>query len=60
MIYIALFILAFTAIQLLVALSNLIFRPGLKEQYSETHESDSVMVPARNGEANNLENLTDL
>ena len=60
MIYIALFILAFAAIQLLVALSNLIFRPGLKEQYSETHELVSVMIPARNEEANILKILTDL
>ena len=60
MIYIALFVLAFTAIQLLVALSNLIFRPKLNTPYSRTDELVSVMIPARNEETNILKILTDL
>jgi cellulose synthase/poly-beta-1,6-N-acetylglucosamine synthase-like glycosyltransferase len=60
MIYIALFVLAFTAIQLLVAVSNLIFRPKLNTPYSRTDELVSVMIPARNEETNILKILTDL
>ena len=60
MIYIALFIIAFTAIQLLVALTNFIFRPKLKKQHAILHDLVSVMIPARNEEANILKLITDL
>lgn len=60
MIYIALIVLAFTAIQLIVALINLAFRPSLKNKHTDTDELVSVMIPARNEEANIMKLLSDL
>lgn len=52
MIFLAYMVLSFTAIQLLVALANLIFETTLPETDKAHNELVSVMIPARNEEKN--------
>ncbi|MEA4935109.1 MAG: glycosyltransferase family 2 protein [Paludibacter sp.] len=58
MIYIAYFILAFTGLQLLVALLNFLFRTDYARYRSMSNELLSVIIPVRN-EEKNIGNLLD-
>jgi glycosyltransferase involved in cell wall biosynthesis len=60
MIYVALFILFFTLVQLLVALSNAVFKTSLPKHTGQPHELVSVLIPARNEEKNIANLLSDL
>ena len=60
MIYLAYFVLAFTAIQLLVSISNLLFRERLKKGRLNSLSLVSVLIPARNEEKNITNILKDL
>ncbi|HZK97652.1 MAG TPA: glycosyltransferase family 2 protein [Prolixibacteraceae bacterium] len=60
MLYLAAFIFVFTAVQLLVAATNLIFKPRLNKSPLQGNPLISVLIPARN-EAENIDVLlTDL
>lgn len=52
MIYFAIFIFAFTLLRLLVLLSNLVFKPWLKESRETPETKVSVLIPARDEEEN--------
>ena len=52
MIYPAYFVLAFTALQLLISLANLIFREKLVKSHLKNWPMVSVLIPARNEEEN--------
>ncbi len=56
MIYMAIFILVFTGMQLIVAFSNLIFKQSLHQNLQEDNVLVSVLIPARN-EEKNIENI---
>jgi glycosyltransferase involved in cell wall biosynthesis len=56
MIYIVYFILAFTLLQFLVALVNLICKPVLPKSANNYEKLVSVLIPARN-EENNIRNI---
>ena len=60
MIYLAYFLFAFSVIQLLVALSNLLFKEELKNVNSNYKGLVSVLIPARNEEKNMGNLLSDL
>lgn len=60
MIYIAVFIIAFSVLQLIVSLINLIVSPSVKTPHPENRELISVMIPARNEENNILNIISDL
>ncbi len=60
MIYAAYFILAFTTLQLLVALANLLFSQPHPEGTEPDTELVSILVPVRNEEKNIANLLTDL
>jgi glycosyltransferase involved in cell wall biosynthesis len=60
MIYLALFIVFFTLVQLIVALSNAVFITSLPKHAGEHHELVSVLIPARNEEKNIAKLLSDL
>lgn len=58
--YLAYFILGFSILQLLVAISNLIFRQKLKTSNSSYNGLVSILIPARNEERNIHNLLSDL
>lgn len=60
MFYIATFILLFSALQLLVALANLVFLQTLAKLGNNASQLVSVLIPARNEEKNIAKLLTDL
>lgn len=60
MIYLAYFILGFSALQLLVAVSNMFFRQKLKDSNIMYASLVSVLIPARNEEKNIQNIITDL
>lgn len=60
MIYLAYFILAFSIIQLAVALTNVLFVPKLKPSGSNFNGLVSILIPARNEEKNIANLLHDL
>ncbi len=60
MIYLAYFILVFSGMQLLVALSNLFFKQELKQATGNFNGLVSVLIPARNEEKNIGNLLSDL
>jgi len=60
MIYIAYFILLFTLIQVIVALTNLLFETNLPESNDTSEELVSVLIPARNEEDNIGNIISDL
>lgn len=60
MIIAAYIIIAFTWIQFLVALVNLLFRPSLPQTKSKPSDLVSILIPARNEEKNIGRILTDL
>ena len=60
MFYLAAFVFSFTAIQLLVAATNLIFKPRLNKSPVEGNPLVSVLIPARNEAENIGVILTDL
>ena len=60
MIYIAYFVLAFTSLQLLVSIANLLFRERLRNRKIKDNPLVSVLIPARNEEGNIGNILRDL
>jgi hypothetical protein len=60
MIYLAYIVLAFTSVQLLVSISNLLFREKLKRGRVDGLPLVSVLIPARNEEKNISNILKDL
>jgi glycosyltransferase involved in cell wall biosynthesis len=60
MIYLAYFVLAFTALQLFASLINLIFRESLAKNQLKSSPLVSVLIPARNEEENVRNILQDL
>lgn len=60
MIYVAIFVIIFTAIQLVVALSNKVFVTSLPNNETLGIQLVSVLIPARNEEKNIATILTDL
>ncbi|NDP22142.1 MAG: glycosyltransferase [Paludibacter sp.] len=60
MIYLAWFIIAFSVIQLLVALSNLMFQQKMKHSNSNSNSLVSILIPVRNEENNIGKLLNDL
>jgi glycosyltransferase involved in cell wall biosynthesis len=60
MIYLAYFVIAFTALQLLVSIINLLFCEKLKKEQLKYRPLISVLIPARNEEENIKNILEDL
>ena len=60
MVYLTGFILVFTAVQFIVAATNLIFRPDLHEIHLKGNPLVSILIPARNEEKNIGTILNDL
>ena len=60
MIYVAIFVIIFTAIQLVVALSNKVFVTSLPNNETLGIQLVSILIPARNEEKNIATILTDL
>ncbi len=60
MIYIGIFILAFTSLQFFIAVANLLFYPNISGYKKPEKDLISVLIPARNEEKNIATLLTDL